>query len=410
MGFRRRRTGEEEEDWDRWDGRTADRKRKSRAWDTWDGEDEDVNIDREKHGRKSWHTFGSRSGEHQTDGKRHSRHSSTRSDGQSTSKKRRPDRRSRSQSPKTHRSSDMKSRRRTRDISTSRLRPRSPLDEDCNDSRNDDYRRSKRYHSRDRHRSPKSRRHSISASPQRRPQSPSASPSEGSNTRKRKRPPLPKYALDDMESEASCSRQLSPLRSTSVHSLANEDREAELRRRLRSVRGSNEHPSGSSKRSRSPSDARSLSQGIDPRTKHCEAASSSSLTLKTRSVSPGVSMSMSRTPTPGPEPAGQLPSKMDKYFEDSYDPRLDVAPLAVPQVPATGLINNADFEDWDAMLELIRVRREDKEEKKRMERRGLTKEKIKDKKKGITEAINIMDIEYKKRGSVREWDLGKEGS
>lgn len=118
---------------------------------------------------------------------------------------------------------------------------------------------------------------------------------------------------------------------------------------------------------------------------------------------------MSRTPTPGPEPAEQRPSKMDKYFEDSYDPRLDVAPLAVPQVPATGLINNADFEGWDAMLELIRVRREDKEEKKRMERLGLTKEKIKDKKKTAPEAISIMDIEYKKRGSVREWDLGKEG-
>lgn len=99
---------------------------------------------------------------------------------------------------------------------------------------------------------------------------------------------------------------------------------------------------------------------------------------------------------------------MDKYFEESYDPRLDVAPLSVPQVPATGLINNADFEDWDAMLELIRIRREDKEEKKRLERLGITKEKIKDR-KGAPEPISIMDIEYKKRGSVREWDLGKEG-
>lgn len=111
---------------------------------------------------------------------------------------------------------------------------------------------------------------------------------------------------------------------------------------------------------------------------------------------------------------------MDKYFEETYDPRLDVAP---PQVPATGLINNADFEGWDAMLDLLRTRREDKEEKKRMERLGLTKEKVKDKKKGAadsisdrwvadrwnTEAVSIMDIEYKKRGTVREWDLGKEG-
>ena len=111
---------------------------------------------------------------------------------------------------------------------------------------------------------------------------------------------------------------------------------------------------------------------------------------------------------------------MDKYFEETYDPRLDVAPLAVPQVPATGLINNADFEGWDAMLELIRVRREDKEEKKRLERLGLTLEKVKDKKKVVVgdsgvesrwngEGVSIMDIEYKKRGTVREWDLGKEG-
>lgn len=112
---------------------------------------------------------------------------------------------------------------------------------------------------------------------------------------------------------------------------------------------------------------------------------------------------------------------MDRYFEESYDPRLDIAPLSTPKVPATGLINNAEFEGWDAMLELIRVRREDKEEKKRLERLGLSKEKIKVKKnvpissssavadRWDSEAVSILDIEYKKRGSVREWDVGKEG-
>lgn len=112
---------------------------------------------------------------------------------------------------------------------------------------------------------------------------------------------------------------------------------------------------------------------------------------------------------------------MDKYFEEAYDPRLDVAPLPAPKVPATGLIDNAEFEGWDAMLELIRNRREDKEEKKRMERLGiLPKEKSKKKSTttftaaGVsdrwgTEAVSVMDIEYKKKGSVREWDLGKEG-
>lgn len=126
------------------------------------------------------------------------------------------------------------------------------------------------------------------------------------------------------------------------------------------------------------------------------------------------------SPSLEPQPSVQLPSKMDRYFEESYDPRLDVAPLSAPQVPATGLINNAEFEGWDAMLELIRVRREDKEEKKRLDRLGLSKEKVKVKKnvtisssaavadRWSSEGVSVLDIEYKKRGSVREWDVGKE--
>ena len=108
---------------------------------------------------------------------------------------------------------------------------------------------------------------------------------------------------------------------------------------------------------------------------------------------------------------------MDKYFEESYDPRLDVAPLTMPTVPATGLINNAEFEGWDAMLDLLRARRQDKEDKKRLERMGFSKDEIKKEISGSTTTatdrwnsggVSIMDIEYKKRGSVREWDLGKE--
>ncbi len=103
---------------------------------------------------------------------------------------------------------------------------------------------------------------------------------------------------------------------------------------------------------------------------------------------------------------------MDKYFESSYDPRFDVAPLVPPSIPATGLISDAEFAGWDAMLEVIRQRREDKEDKKRLERWGVGKDKDKKKSKGTestSEAVDIMAIEYKKRGSVREWDLGKEG-
>lgn len=104
---------------------------------------------------------------------------------------------------------------------------------------------------------------------------------------------------------------------------------------------------------------------------------------------------------------------MDKYFEESYDPRLDIAPLTAPSIPSTGLISDAEFAGWDAMLEVIRRRREDKEEKKRLERMGVGKDSSKDSSKarpeGANEVTDIMSIEYKKRGAVREWDLGKEG-
>ena len=166
--------------------------------------------------------------------------------------------------------------------------------------------------------------------------------------------------------------------------------------------------------------------------------------LDTSMASRDVSPKPPRSPSPGPRPPPgpppplpppadfspgivrpDLPSKMDKYFEASYDPRLDVAPLAAPSIPSTGLLNNAEFEGWDAMLELIKQKRADKAERKRLERLGLVeKSGGKEKKKGKSKVAELgvagtlagwseggdglMDIEYKKRGSVREWDLGKE--
>jgi hypothetical protein len=135
----------------------------------------------------------------------------------------------------------------------------------------------------------------------------------------------------------------------------------------------------------------------------------------------------SRSPSPTPPPPPPLPptlsSKMDKYFEESYDPRFDVAPLAkTPNVPATGLVGgDGEFDGWDAMLELIRMRREDKEERRRLERLGLvdkvsssSKKKKKGKSTAMAEVVGkgasgIMEIEYTKKGAVREWDMGKEG-
>lgn len=105
---------------------------------------------------------------------------------------------------------------------------------------------------------------------------------------------------------------------------------------------------------------------------------------------------------------------MDKYFQESYDPLLDVAPLPLPTIPATGLISDAEFEGWDAMLQLIKLRRQDREDKKVLERAGIP---AKRSKSGaivpdgpdIDTGPSIMNLEYKKKGTVREWDMGKEG-
>lgn len=119
---------------------------------------------------------------------------------------------------------------------------------------------------------------------------------------------------------------------------------------------------------------------------------------------------------PSRSPSPKLSSKMDKYFESSYDPRLDTGPLTLPSIPSTGLIDGAEFEGWEAMLEVVRQRREDRAERKRLERLGLLpsdKEKPNKKTLGDSGAwtmdtgVSVMDIKYDKRGAVREWDMGK---
>jgi len=105
---------------------------------------------------------------------------------------------------------------------------------------------------------------------------------------------------------------------------------------------------------------------------------------------------------------------MDKYFQETYDPRLDVEPLPLPTIPATGLISDAEFEGWDAMLRLIQLRRQDKEDKKVLDRAGIPAKRsnsgaiVADRLDADT-GHSIMNLEYKKKGTVREWDMGKEG-
>lgn len=86
-------------------------------------------------------------------------------------------------------------------------------------------------------------------------------------------------------------------------------------------------------------------------------------------------------------------TKMDRYFDPNYDPAFDYQ----PSLKMDEFVQEGAFDDWDTMLELIRARREDRAERKRRE--GL----------GISVSSDTMgNIVYKKRGSVREWDLGKE--
>ncbi|CAE6452221.1 unnamed protein product [Rhizoctonia solani] len=127
-----------------------------------------------------------------------------------------------------------------------------------------------------------------------------------------------------------------------------------------------------------------------------------------------------RSPSPGYGPdSATYSSKMDKYFSEAYDPRLDVQQ---PSISTSGLLEGPQWEGWEGMLEVMRLRAQDKEEKKRRDREDREKDKFdrkRAKEKGFsalssstipnsTGEAGLMDIKYKKRGAVKEWDLAKE--
>lgn len=91
---------------------------------------------------------------------------------------------------------------------------------------------------------------------------------------------------------------------------------------------------------------------------------------------------------------------MDKYFDPAYDPALDYT----PSLDIKSLVADGAFDGWNTMLQIVRMRREDKEEKKRKEKYGDSPPRS----SGMEGELNIMDIKYKKRGATREWDLGKD--
>ncbi|KAJ7754964.1 hypothetical protein DFH07DRAFT_940931 [Mycena maculata] len=401
-----RRRKNDDEGWDRWDGRTAERpmKRKLRAWETWEGEDDEDDGDRERE-------RDSRSGRHRSRSREHRR--------------RRDD----------ERHSDSKRSRRDRSSEG--------RDDDFSRRRHDEKHLS-RSHRRSRRRSSSRNSHSDgednsadgpSRSTERRRHSPSparSSATDDSRSRKRRR----SASLSDSRSDRRRrSRDASP---TAGKSDDIATRELELRQKLKSARTKDvappaEPPVPPPEPPVLPPPAPSEPPPEPPVLPPPEPPVPPPRLPSSRPPPPPLkvkrlgsrertktrrSKKTRRSLTPGPEPEVRLPSKMDKYFEESYDPLLDIAPLSMPKVPSSGLINNAEFEGWDAMLELIRIRKEDRDEKKMMERLGLTKDKVTKAYKPISSTAvtdrwtgdsNIMEIEYNKRGSVREWDMGKEG-
>ncbi|KAG1747559.1 hypothetical protein EDB19DRAFT_274650 [Suillus lakei] len=324
-------------------------------------------------------------GKEKSSGRRHNHDN----DNDSYHRNRSSTRRHQSRSASKERDSDAKHRKSSR---------RSPSPQRASSSDNRHQRRHRRY---DDDNSRKKRRHTSHSTSLRRTESPAQPVPENTVSRKRTRSASP--SDDDDRTIIKQARHLSrrSTRSPSRSSQTSPDDEAvdfaeEIRPSFKGkTKALDEFPKPPP-RTRSPSPPR--------RPQHAIASSGSYHVVRAPSSSPP------------PLPPAQLPSKMDKYFQDSYDPRLDVATLPVPNVPATGLVNDAEYEGWDAMLELIRQRREDKAEKKRLERHGISKDKTD--KKGTDSGVadrwasggdNIMDIEYKKRGTVREWDLGKEG-
>ncbi|KAG9010313.1 hypothetical protein FRB94_010663 [Tulasnella sp. JGI-2019a] len=125
-----------------------------------------------------------------------------------------------------------------------------------------------------------------------------------------------------------------------------------------------------------------------------------------------------RSPSPAAITHTHIPSKMDRYFDPSYDPLLDTYPTE--NLSLNDPVPESAFEHWNNMIELVKMRKEDKADRKRREKED--KRKGKKRKKGEEdeedererrirlglERPGVMDVKYAKRGVMREWDVGKE--
>jgi hypothetical protein len=59
---------------------------------------------------------------------------------------------------------------------------------------------------------------------------------------------------------------------------------------------------------------------------------------------------------------------MDKYFDPAYDPSLDYT----PSLDLNSIVADGAFDGWNTMLQIVRMRREDKEDRERAKKLGLS--------------------------------------
>ncbi|KAI5481738.1 hypothetical protein MNV49_000015 [Pseudohyphozyma bogoriensis] len=216
-----------------------------------------------------------------------------------------------------------------------------------------------------------------------------------------------------------------------------EDDEEGFRDTRQSSQRDVETPAASPEGSRWDSEARDKGKGKlkeladEESREHSSRASSSS-----RKEDKDTSSRRRRSPSapvpsvpPPPAPAGPPPSKMDKYFAESYDPRMDVS--VDDLTTSSGIIAEGAFDSWDTMLRVVKERKEEKKEREAREKEARHREREaireerrrkKDRKRGIyssddegpkppsqtTASKTLVDgYEYVKRGGTREWDSGK---
>lgn len=96
----------------------------------------------------------------------------------------------------------------------------------------------------------------------------------------------------------------------------------------------------------------------------------------------------------------ELPSsKMDRYFDEKYDPMLDVK--AETRQDENGLIED---DGWERMLQAVK----DKEERKRARKENKKSHQGEVQVMAPKVGADVMQTHYTSRGKLREWDKGKD--